>query len=79
MANSSGEEPAYGNLCNAYQGLGDFKQAIKYLEQDLSVTKEVDDRAREECAYGNLGNAYKGQSEFQPAIKYHDQHLDVAK
>ena len=56
MGDKAGEGRAYGNLGNAYQGLGDFKQAIKYHEQHLSIAKEVGDKAGEGRAYANLGN-----------------------
>ena len=39
--------------------LGDFKQAIEYHMLDLTIAKEVGDRAGEGRAYCNLGNAYR--------------------
>ena len=59
--------------------LGDFKQAVKYHNQLLSIAKELGDRAREECAYGNLGNAYRSLGDFKLAFKYHNQCLSIAK
>ena len=79
MGDRAGEGLAYGNLGNAYKGLGDFKQAIKYHEHHLSIAKEVGDRAGEGVFYGNLGNAYQGLGDFKQAIKYHEQHLSIAK
>ena len=50
-----------------YQGLGDFKQAIKYHEQHLSIAKEVGDKAGEGRAYANLGSIYDkaGEGSFE--------------
>ena len=79
MGDRAGEGRAYGNLGNAFHGLGDFKQAIKYHEQHLCIAKEVGDRAGEGRAYGNLGNAFHGLGDFKQAIKYHEQDLCIAK
>ena len=43
MGDRAGEGKAYGNLGNAYDGLGDFKKAIDYHERDLKIAKEVGD------------------------------------
>ena len=75
----AGEGRAYGNLGNAYQSLGDFKQAIKYHNQHLSIAKELGEKAGEGRAYGNLGNAYQSLGDFKQAIKYHNQRLSIAK
>ena len=59
--------------------LGDFKQAVKYHNQHLSIAKELGDRAGEGSAYGNLGNAYQSLGDFKQAVKYHNQDLSIAK
>ena len=79
MGDRAGEGRAYGNLGNAFQGLGDFEQAIKYHEHCLSIAKEVGDRTIEGCAYGNLGNSFHGLGDFKQAVKYHEQDLCIAK
>ncbi|XP_068696759.1 tetratricopeptide repeat protein 28-like [Montipora foliosa] len=75
----AGEGRAYGNLGNAYCSLGNFKQAIEYHNQHLSIAKEVGDRAGEGRTYGNLGNAYDSLGNFKQAIEYNNQHLSIAK
>ena len=79
LGDRAGEKRAYGNLGNAYQSLGDVKQAIKYHNQDLSIAKELGDTAGEGGAYCNLGIAYRNLGDFKQAIKYHNQHLSIAK
>ncbi|XP_020613048.1 tetratricopeptide repeat protein 28-like [Orbicella faveolata] len=64
VSDRAGKGHAYGNLANAYQGLSDFKPAIK---------------AGEGGAYGNLGNACQGLGDFKQAIKYHEKRLSIAK
>ena len=47
--------------------------------RELTVAKEVGDRAGEGGAYGNLGISYKSQGDYCKAIKYHGQNLAIAK
>ena len=69
----------YGNLGNTYQGLGEFKTAIKYHQRHLEIAKEVGDKVGEGRSYCNLGNAYYSLGEFKTAIKYHQRDLEIAK
>ena len=69
----------YNKLGNAYQNLGSFSKALEYHTQDLTMAKEVGDRAREGVAYANLGNAYQSQGDFRKAIEYHTLYLAIAK
>ena len=59
MGNRAGESVAYGNLGNAYRTLGNFKPAIKYHNQHLTIAKEVGDRIGEGRAYYSLGRAFE--------------------
>ena len=45
MGDRAGEGRAYGNLGNAYKSLGGYEKAIEYHTQDLTIAKEVGDRA----------------------------------
>ena len=67
----AGEGCAYGNLGNAYQSLGDFKQAVKYHNQDLSITKELGDRAGEGCSCYSLGRDFELSGNLQEALDYY--------
>jgi len=69
----------YCTLGNAYQKLGSFSQALEYHTQDLTIAKEVGNRAEEGRAYANLGNVYQSQGDFSKAIQYSTQHLAFAK
>ena len=79
MGDRAGEGLAYANLGNAYQSLGNFKQARDYHNQDLTIAKKVKDRAGEGRAYANLGNVYQSLGNFEQAIEYHNQHLTIDK
>ncbi|XP_066024420.1 tetratricopeptide repeat protein 28-like [Pocillopora verrucosa] len=76
---TAGEGISYGNLGNAYQGLGQFKTAIQYHQRDLEIAKEVGDKAGEGRSYSGLGNAYDSLGQFKTAIQYHQRHLEIAK
>ena len=77
--NRAEQGAAYGDLGNAFRGLGKFQEAIEYHNKALSIAKEVGDRALEARAYGNLGNAYESLGKFQEAIEYHNKALSIAK
>ena len=79
VGDRTGEGRAYCNLGNAFEGLGDFKQALEYHNQELSIAKEMADRAEEGRAYCNLGIAFQGLGDFKQALEYHKQHLSIAK
>ena len=63
----------------AYHKLGDFNRAIEYHKQNLSIAKELGDRADEGRAYNNLGMAYHKLGDFNQAIEYHKRYLSIAK
>jgi len=66
----------YGNIGNACESQGDFSQAIEYHAQDLSIAKEVGDRAGEGAAYGNLGTCHMHLNEYFKAVAYFEaQHV----
>ncbi|XP_068704688.1 tetratricopeptide repeat protein 28-like [Montipora foliosa] len=79
VGDRAGQGGAYCNLGNAYQSLGNFKEAIEYQHHYLSIAKEVGDRAGEGRAYSNLGNAYESLGNFKQAIEYHHQDLNIVK
>ncbi|CAH3017230.1 unnamed protein product [Porites evermanni] len=54
------------------------RNRIEYHEQQLSIAKEVGDRAGQGDAYANLGKAYYRLGQFQQAIEYHKQDLSIA-
>ena len=50
-------------------GLGDFKQALEYFKNHLSIAKEVGDRVGEGCAYCGLGHACRRSWRFQTSLR----------
>ena len=49
----------FGNIGNAYSAMGFYEQAIKYHKQELTISKEVNDRSSEASTHGNLAVAYQ--------------------
>ena len=47
--------------------------------KDLSISKELGNRAQEGLTYGNLGIAYHHQGDFKEAMDYHKKYLSIAK
>ena len=62
--NKLGKGEAVRNLGIAYQSLGNFHEAIEYLERHLQTARVVGDKAGEGQAYGNLGIAYQSLGDF---------------
>ena len=54
-------------------------QATEYHQRELTIAKELGDRAGEGIAYCNLGIAYHRLGNFKQAIEYHNQALTIAK
>ena len=64
---------------NAYYSLIIHKKAKAYYKKDLSIAKEVGDRAREGHVNGNLGKACRSLNDFQQAIEHYKNQLNIAK
>ena len=67
------------NLGNYYDGVADFKQAIRNYTEALTIFKEIGFRAEEGRVFGHLGNAHHCLGNFKQAIGYHYQNLSIAK
>ncbi|NEQ29857.1 MAG: CHAT domain-containing protein, partial [Leptolyngbya sp. SIO4C5] len=74
-----GEANALGNLGIAYDSLGDYRQAIDFLQQTLEIKRQIGDRRGEANALGNLGNAYHALGDYLQAIDFHQQSLEIAQ
>ncbi|XP_076840641.1 G protein signaling modulator 2, like isoform X2 [Brachyhypopomus gauderio] len=75
------------NICWSGVDPGDFpeearaalKKASQYYEANLSIVKELGDRAAQGRTYGNLGNTQYLLGSFQNAVLAHEQRLLIAK
>ncbi|XP_036384981.1 G-protein-signaling modulator 1b isoform X1 [Megalops cyprinoides] len=80
---AKGKQQAWG--CT--QGPGDLpsdvrdtlQRATAFYEMNLSLVKELGDRAAQGRAFGNLGNTHYLLGNFVEAIKFHRERLSIAK
>ncbi|MEH1787957.1 MAG: tetratricopeptide repeat protein [Nostoc sp.] len=63
----------------AYNSLGQYQQAIKFLQQSLNIAREIDDRNCEGASLNNLGSAYRSLGQYQRAIEFFQQSLDISR
>jgi tetratricopeptide (TPR) repeat protein len=66
---------AAGQLCSF---LGDYGEAIGYLEGSLAIARELDDRFRVAATLQPLGLAAVGQGDFAAGRRYLDEGLALA-
>ena len=69
----------FNTLGLAYDSLSNYPQAIKYYEQDLIITRELNDRRGEGITLGNLGNAYFSLNLNSQALEFFEQALLIAQ
>ena len=73
------EGAAYTNLGIAYRFLGDYKKAIEFHQQSLSIAKGIGDKGTEGAVYGNLGCVYGCLGDYKKEIEFQGQSLSIAK
>ncbi|CAB1317131.1 unnamed protein product [Coregonus sp. 'balchen'] len=56
-----------------------LRKAAEYYEANLSIVKELADRAAQGRTYGNLGNTHYLLGNFRNAVASHEQRLQIAK
>uniref|UniRef100_A0A3Q3W1T1 Uncharacterized protein n=1 Tax=Mola mola TaxID=94237 RepID=A0A3Q3W1T1_MOLML len=56
-----------------------LRKAAQYYEANLSMVKELGDKAAQGRTYGNLGNTYYLLGEFEKAVTAHEKRLLIAK
>ncbi|XP_068175150.1 G-protein-signaling modulator 2-like isoform X2 [Antennarius striatus] len=56
-----------------------LRKAAQYYEANLSMVKELADKAAQGRTYGNLGNTYYLLGEFESAVAAHEKRLLIAK
>ena len=79
IGNRSGEAYSLGNLGNAYKNLGDYKKAIDFQNQSLTIAREIGDRQGQANSVNNLGNVYYSLGEYRKAIDFQNQSLAIKR
>ena len=79
MHDKAGMGRAYGNIGNAYSAAGIYEEAIKYHKQELTISKEVNDRTSEAATHGNLAVAFQALGKHEMALVHYHSHLNIAR
>ncbi|WP_293127020.1 tetratricopeptide repeat protein [Microcoleus sp. bin38.metabat.b11b12b14.051] len=66
-------------LGNSYYILGDYRRAMDYLQQSLTIAREIQDDLGQENALVNLGKLYFLMGEYVRAIECHQHSLKIAQ
>ncbi|HEY9605770.1 MAG TPA: CHAT domain-containing protein [Allocoleopsis sp.] len=77
--NRSGEGAALIEIGSTYVFLGNYAQAIHYLQQGLGIAQEVKNRQLEELALNNLGNVYSSLGDYAKALEQYNRSLAIAR
>jgi tetratricopeptide (TPR) repeat protein len=67
------------NLGNAYHSLGQYTEAITFLEQSLVIYREIQDKQGEANCLMNLGNANYSLEHYPEAIALYQQALSIQR
>ncbi|QIZ73677.1 tetratricopeptide repeat protein [Oxynema aestuarii AP17] len=67
------------SLGNAYNSLGQYREAIAFHEQSLEIQRAIGNRGGEATSLNNLGNAYYSLGQYREAIAFHEQSLEIER
>merc|ERR1740133_406848 len=73
------EGGAYGNLGNAFHGLGQYSKAVEFHTKHLNISRELGDRDGEGVAYGNLGNAFYSLGQIDKSVEFLTKRLNISR
>ena len=59
--------------------IGQFREALQYWKQALTIYREIENREGEAKSLGNLGLAYKFLGQYKQAIEFHEQSLEISR
>lgn len=71
--------PLYGNLGMAYYRLGEYDQAIRYLEECAGVDERTANIEELAWDYDALGNVYKAAGDLDEAIRFYEKGLKAVR
>ncbi|MGA9378739.1 MAG: tetratricopeptide repeat protein, partial [Phormidium sp.] len=67
------------NIGAVYQDIGKPQEALKYYNQALPITREVNNRSGEATTLSNIGLVYQDIGKPQEALKYYNQALPITR
>ena len=69
----------YNNIANAYSGLGKFKDALKYYDDALRISKSINNKYAISAILINMAGIHLDMKNYSDAILYSDSALKGAK
>jgi tetratricopeptide (TPR) repeat protein len=79
VADKAGEATTLNNIGKVYDDLDDKQQALKYYNQSLPLSRQVDDKAGQAVTLSNIGKVYDDLGDKQQALKYYNQSLPLSR
>jgi ATP/maltotriose-dependent transcriptional regulator MalT len=68
---------ALGQTGKLHIHLGNFQQALPYLQQSLAIQQQIGDKAGEGTTLNNISQIYDAQGDYETALKYLQQSLAI--
>jgi tetratricopeptide (TPR) repeat protein len=65
------------NLATLMISLGDYSQALDYLQQSLKIQREIGDKAGEGTTLNNMGTIAQARGDYATALDYLQQSLKI--
>jgi len=78
LADVDGEAKACHFLGFAHYSLGNFKEAVRYYDQDLSLAKDLGNQVNISRAYCNLGLTHLALTNFDKALECQTNFLTLS-
>jgi len=69
---------ATGNLAILYQGVGDWRTALKMFSEIKEIFEAQGDKKNAACSLGQLGNIHYLQGNYPEAVKLYEQSMEIA-
>ena len=79
LEEKQGEAAAHGNIGMVNYRLGNYKQAIKHNEKQISISSSIGEPDGEMIGYLNLGKVYRQLGELTKAIEFQHKALSFAE
>ncbi|CAD7701494.1 unnamed protein product [Ostreobium quekettii] len=71
------ERRAMRGLAAAARLQGQYRTAIRHLEQVLDISSDIDDHIGDADAYGTIADIYTEMGEFEKAASYYDKYIST--
>jgi tetratricopeptide (TPR) repeat protein len=74
---SKTKSEALGQVGKQYVHLGQYHEALEYLEQSLKISQAIGDRAGEGTTLNNISSIYQARGKYDEALEFLEQSLKI--